>query len=365
MTWPTPIYSRQQVNRAGEILRSYEFDLDNLDNWAWAYAVVNNWRSCHGYPINTFQATLRSKLRGIDPSGFVAQRLKRMPSIITKLERLNRMQLSRMQDIGGLRAVVSSLRKVRALEDNYRNSRFDHELVSSKDYVERPKDSGYRCVHLIYRYSNPIAPRYNGLLIELQIRTKLQHAWATAVETMGTFLNQALKASEGPEEWLEFFTLVGSAFAYLEGTTPVPGYEHLSKYETFRSVIRKAKQLDVKDRLDAYTVAANQIHREKGTGSYHLIILDTVQKIVTIRSYGKASLGAAGDDYGGIEKQISSGSPLQAVLVSAGPLDDLRRAYPNYFLDTHQFIRQLDRIERELGRRSNKRLRRTARRRER
>jgi hypothetical protein len=171
---------------------------------------------------------------------------------------------------------------------------------------------------------------------------------------MGTFLNQGLKASEGPDEWLEFFSLVGSAFAYLEGTTPVPGYEDLTKTRTYRAVLRKAQELDVRDRLDAFTVAANQIHREKGIGSYHLIILNTARKVVTIRSYGRASLGVASDDYGKIEKQITKGEPLQAVLVSAGPLENLRRAYPNYFLDTHQFLRQLERLDHALEKRPTK-----------
>lgn len=345
MTWPTPKYSRQQVNRAGDILRRADFD---FDEWLWAYEVVNNWRSCHGYPINTFQATLRAKLDRIDTRAFAAQRLKRMPSIINKLERFKGMQLARMQDIGGLRAVLSSISKVRQLEESYRNSRFKHKLVSVKDYINQPKSSGYRSIHLIYKYHNPRNSDYDGLLLELQLRTKLQHAWATAVETMGTFLNQALKASEGSDEWLEFFSLVGSAFAYLENTSPVQGYEHLTKEETYREVLRKSEILGIRDRLDAFTIAANQIHKEKGSGSYHLIILNTEEKIVTIRSYGKSSLNLASTDYGEIEKQITDGQPLQAVLVSAGPLQNLRRAYPNYFFDTHQFLRQLDRIEREL-----------------
>ena len=63
MAWPTPNYTKSQVNRAGEILRAKEFD---LDAWFWAYDVLGNWRGCHGYPINTFQATLRSKLKSIE-----------------------------------------------------------------------------------------------------------------------------------------------------------------------------------------------------------------------------------------------------------------------------------------------------------
>ena len=117
MAWPTPKHSKNQVNKAGEILCQPDPNL-NIDKLIWAYDVVNHWRSCHGYPINTFQATLRNKLATIDSTAFLVQRLKRMPSIINKLHRFSGMQLVRMQDIGGLRVVVSSVKKVRDLETN-------------------------------------------------------------------------------------------------------------------------------------------------------------------------------------------------------------------------------------------------------
>ena len=136
MAWPTPNYSKSKVNKAGKILVNFR-DID--DDFMWAFDVVDNWRVCHGYPINTFQATLRQKLKNIDSKALVAQRLKRLPSIVGKLIRISGMQLARMQDIGGLRAVVSSNRKVRILEENYKNSRFAHEFFSSKDYIFEPK----------------------------------------------------------------------------------------------------------------------------------------------------------------------------------------------------------------------------------
>ena len=203
MTVPTPKYSRTQVNKAGNIL----LDSNPPDSeFEWAIEVLNNWRSCHAYPINNFQATLRDKIFRLGfKKPIVAQRLKRQTSILNKLNRFDSMKLSQMQDIGGLRAVVNTLKQVRLLEDDYLNSNFKHTPMKTTDYINNPKSSGYRSVHLIYKYRNKSKPAYDGLLIELQIRTKLQHAWATAVETMGTFLKQALKSSEGEREWLEFF----------------------------------------------------------------------------------------------------------------------------------------------------------------
>jgi putative GTP pyrophosphokinase len=277
-------------------------------------------------------------------AALVAQRLKRTPSIISKLKRFDSMELARMQDIGGLRAVVRSLRKARDLEQNYRNSSFKHELVGQRDYIAHPPGSGYRSVHLIYRYRNDRAPEYDGLLIELQIRTRLQHAWATAVETMGTFLNYALKSSEGPKKWLDFFALTSSAFAHLENCPAVPGYNGLSAKETFQAVEASAAELDVRHRLQAFTIAANAISRGRHLGSYHLVVLDLNAKTVTIRSFGRDRLEEANLEYTKTERRIADGDAIQAVLVSAGPVENLRRAYPNYFLDTREFVNRLNRM---------------------
>ena len=344
MNWPKPEYSKKQVNKAGDILCNYK---RTYEEYLWATKVLNNWRSIHGYPVNTFQATLRDKCKAINASNaLIAQRLKRTPSIINKLKRFDSMQLARMQDIGGLRAVVDTPEKVRELRNSYdkslgRNS-FKHEFVGEDDYISYPKDSGYRSLHLVYRYRNDKVTDYNGLLLELQIRTQLQHTWATAVETMGTFLDHALKASEGPEEWLNFFSLAGSAFAHLENATPVPGYEKLSKTETFEKVEAEAVRLDVRQRLNAFAVVANAISNDKQKGSYHLIVLNTEKKQVSIWSYVKDRLEEANLRYTEEEGRIAQREPIQVVLVATGSIENLQRAYPNYFLDTREFVMKLN-----------------------
>lgn len=303
----------------------------------------------HNYPINTFQATLRKRLHWIDRKSLVAQRLKRIPSIVEKLRRFPDMELARMQDIGGLRAVVGTLRQVELLHKNYRDVLFQHELVSERDYIAKPKKSGYRSIHLVYRYKNTATPDYDGLLIELQLRTKQQHAWATAVETMGTFLKHALKSSEGPEEWLNFFALTGSAFAHLEDRPLVPGFEHLTPSETFKAVVQKAHQLKVRDKLTGFGAAIDAIHSDKRKGKYYLLILDPVAKTLRYQAYSKERFDVATADYLKAEEQIVEGSQTQAVLVATASVEALRRAYPNFFLDTHEFLNVLKGIEEQVA----------------
>lgn len=352
MAFVEPKFSKSQVNKAGEILVSP--GQSTAAEQAWAADVLANWRACHGYPMNTFQATLRLKLKAIDGTAIVAQRLKRAPSIILKLQRFDGMRLARMQDIGGLRAVLGSVAKVRKLEGEYRSARFKHELASSKNYIDGPKADGYRGVHLIYKYQNDGAKAFNGLSLEMQFRTRLQHAWATAVETMGTFLGQALKSGQGETEWRRFFAVAGAALAVIEKTALVPGFEDCEPGEVFRQLAVAEKKLRVLEKLSGFAVAANRITAERGQGAYHLIVLDSLKRTVSIRPYPVARLEQANIDYAAIEERTRAGEPIEAVLVSAGPIGALQKAYPNYFLDTQEFVHQISKIIAETGRRTKK-----------
>ena len=152
----------------------------------------------------------------MDASPLVAQRTKRLNSIGLKLDREPRMKLSQMQDIGGCRAVVKSVVAVRRLHDFYRDeSEMKHKFSKCDDYIKQPRLSGYRGIDLVHRFHSDkkAGEPWNGLKIEMQLRSQYQHAWATAVETVGTFLGEALKSASGPDEWLRFFALMGSVIS--------------------------------------------------------------------------------------------------------------------------------------------------------
>jgi len=95
---PVPRESKNQINKAGQTL--IEANSDTLAYLS-ARKLADKCRACHAYPINTFQATLRDKLRDYSDEPLVAQRLKRMPTIVDKLKRYPAMKLTTMQDIGG------------------------------------------------------------------------------------------------------------------------------------------------------------------------------------------------------------------------------------------------------------------------
>ena len=343
---PVPEESKRAITRAGIILTQ---DSPNPEDLLQARELAERWRACHAYPINTFQSNLRTKLKNYPRSPLAAQRLKRMPTIISKLKLYPKMELTTMQDIGGVRAIMGNIADAYKLADEFRNGRLKHELVNQKDYIESPRsDDGYRGIHLIYKYKNTRVPCYDGLRLELQIRTKMQHAWATAVETMGTIRNEALKSRLGAKEWIDFFALVASAIAYMEDRPPVPRFQHLSPKETFKKVTDADKLLKAIDTMKAYAVLFQ--HTNTGSNrkhSYHLIIINFDTRRIRVKPYDSDSLEKAVIDYGKVEAVAEKGMRIEAVLVAAGPISSLRRAYPNLFINIDEFIKILNRIERK------------------
>lgn len=101
--WPQPRYSKSQVKNAGDRIRG---GITPLDGDA---IILDNWRAAHGYLINTFQATLRTRIKQSGIPAIVAQRLKRSVTIIDKLKQGRATNLSNMQDIAGVRIVFNNM----------------------------------------------------------------------------------------------------------------------------------------------------------------------------------------------------------------------------------------------------------------
>lgn len=348
MTPKPPAASKKQVNKAGIILITKKSDSPDYKE---ALKIANEWRLAHVYPINTFQARLRKSVKKYSEP-IVAQRLKRMPTIIDKLDRHPNMKLSTMQDIGGVRAVLNSIKEVNEVANLYLDSqRFTHILKDKRDYIESPKPDGYRGIHLIYRYNNTLARNdvaklYEGLLVEIQLRTKEQHHWATAVETMGLILDQPFKTRGGAKDWHEFFALMSSAIAIVEETNVLEAHQDLEPHEIYGRIKAIDAEIRARDAMRGYTYAANIIQRND-IGFYNIIILDTKNKQVSIRGYAKDDYKKAVRDYAIGEQKSDEFTDL--VLVSAGRLKSLQLAYPNYFLDISTFLERVKIVIEEIS----------------
>ncbi|MDE0301800.1 MAG: RelA/SpoT domain-containing protein [Gammaproteobacteria bacterium] len=345
MAWTKPKYSRSQVNRAGRLLVA---DIDkssaaNSKEWDQALAVINNWRSSHGYPLYVMGKTLLRRARKVDKRALVAQRLKRLDSIALKLRRFDRMQLARMQDIAGCRAILSDVKQINELTNIYiggikKNIGSRQEFIEPYNYIDEPKADGYRSYHLVFKYRSDSERRsiYNGLRIELQLRSRLQHAWATAVETVSTFTDQALKSNIGEDSWKRFFVLMGTVIARWEKTKDVSDTPS-TETELREELISLCQELQVEDMLLGWSTALKITEPDEEAREY-LMILDTNQKHIRVQPFDKNEALEASEQYLEIEKETRDNPSVQAVLVSVDSLSALRTAYPNYYLDTTAFL---------------------------
>lgn len=330
--WEIPKYSKSEINKAGKTIADKNSSKKERQD---ALKVLNNWRSSHTYPLQVIASNLRSK----NPDSIVVQRLKRLDSITGKIERFPKMDLYRMQDLGGCRVIVDSIDEVYSAMNQYKSSRIRHILKREYDYIQNPKESGYRSYHMVYQFHSDRKETYNkNMLIEIQFRTKIQHTWATAVEMMGIYTKSNLKSSQGNEDILRFFTLVSSILALKEGTPVCPNTS-----ESADELIKEIKSLDSKHNivstLSGLNVAIDfdeKNENKKNKYKYYILILDYSRRKMRIRSFETKNVEIATDIYNRLEDELESDKNI--VLVSASSFDSLRAAYPNYFTDIQEFV---------------------------
>ncbi|SON62244.1 GTP pyrophosphokinase YwaC [Mycobacterium simulans] len=221
------------MNRAGDVLRRLRVVGNVVSVAAWmevgpeqifaALDTLEAWRAAHARPLGAATNGLRSRVQTVGCGHIeVSQRLKRIPTIIDKLGREPGMNLGRMHDIGGCRAVLRSLEEVQRVQSRYAG---DPVTVRTRDYVVKPKPDGYRAVHVIVRYQ--------GRLIEVQLRTQVQHEWAYTVESVTSRFGLDIKVGGGPAPVRDWFAAVSEAMA-LEEDGQTVGTELLHRVNTLR-----------------------------------------------------------------------------------------------------------------------------------
>lgn len=347
MAWAQRKHSKEDINRAAKLYvqlvstkLSSEWTDDEWLQYDRDMTVINNWRSCHAYPMNILQMNLRRAVAKVDPTAIVAQRTKRRISIVLKLLRRPNMKLTQMQDIGGCRGILKSAQAVQAVDRFYATrSRAKHKIIHRDDYIAEPQVTGYRGIHLVHRFFSDggAGAHYNDLKIEMQLRSQYQHAWATAVETTGTFIGEDLKAGQGSPEWLRFFQLMGSVIAVRERLPLVPGTpEKLSELRT--ELDEYTYKLNVENRLLGYADTLQRMEQQAESAHYYLLKLDPATQQLTITGFKLDEQEKAQAAYAEAERQMRDKPGMDAVLVSVPSLAELPKAYPNYFADTRVFI---------------------------
>lgn len=327
-----PKYSKSEINKAGYIIADSSSSKEERDN---ALIILNNWRASHVYPLRIIYNSLQKE----NPDAIVVQRLKRLESIIGKIKRFPKMELYRMQDLGGCRVIVDTIDQVYDIVNRYKNSRIKHILKKENDYIQTPKESGYRSYHMIYQFQNDEYQIYNkNMLIEIQFRTRLQHIWATAVEMMGIYTKSNLKSSQGNEDILRFFTLVSSLFAIKENMPVCPNTSGWAD-ELISEIMQIDQDSNIIMKLKAINQAVQTTEYNKNfylTSGYYLLVLDYDEPSLNIYPFKQSDFEPAVNAYNKTEFEFLG--KIDTVLVSVKSFDTLKVAYPNYFIDISEFL---------------------------
>ncbi|MBS1862722.1 MAG: RelA/SpoT domain-containing protein [Actinobacteria bacterium] len=305
-------YSKSRVDRAGRSLaealrraadgrRRVERERAELEE---AIQIVDWWRAEHAGPLSRVAANLRH-YAAEEGGPVVAQRLKKFPTIAGKLLREPRMKLSRMADIGGVRAVLPDQDAVYRVGARLRKN---WTITKARDYIAEPKDDGYRALHLINRH--------RGRLIEIQLRTDYQDRWANSVEEMARELAPGLKFGGGPKDVRDHFVDLAEMAASLDQGRPV-------------DTELLARLRGLKERVD--TLEAKRPTMSPDEIQHFLVVLDPATGKRDVRKFGtdyetaQAAYAEAEAANGGINPT------LDIVLLSADSLETIERTHSSYF----------------------------------
>ena len=140
---------------------------------------------------------LVKKSRQYHKGSLVVYRLKRIDTIKRKIERYSTMDLSLMQDVAGCRAIVDSETQILKIVNEF-NKDSNFEIIDFDDYLTNPRETGYKSYHLI------VKPKNYDKVVEVQLRTRIHHHWATLVEITDLVFDVKLKEGQDHPDLFKF-----------------------------------------------------------------------------------------------------------------------------------------------------------------
>lgn len=326
--------SNRKIDNIGKLLKQEE-RLPTQE-----FQKLLHWRNDFSSILNYYYHKLKSDIPENDII-ILAKRLKRIESIQIKLKRFKTMRLSTLQDIAGIRIVLNEQTALMGAYGTLRSLTSRNTLKRLDDYHSNPKNDGYRGIHLVYQ-------NHKSQMIEIQLRTKLQHIWATAVEIYGELQETSFKTGEGDEKWREFFLLLSSYFAIKENATPPNKYKTHSKKQILSLLKKSIKKLNVIEKLNASTngvkIIVSKFNQTGRMGKYAILELNLKNKTTTVEIFNKKDVPKAIELYTQRELSIQDHEKKNIVFVNIESLEKIQKSYPNYFLDTQKLLEILSKI---------------------
>ena len=331
--------SNTDVTKAGQTIRSYMNNKDlegrSEEGFLNALLVLRKYRENHAPCLKIFSNLLSEKLKRLnfDKKSIVSSRTKRLESISVKLTELSSTRLSQIEDIVGVRVTLPNMNALNTFVSDIngceiRNSEHNEGMLKEHDYINKPKSDGYRGIHQIFKFKN----NNKSFRIELQIRTKLQHEWATTVEVLSYLYKSNFKKGLGNKNCLEFLRLTSALFSIEEKSPVLDEFQEYGSSKICIELKKLSNRLDIIGEMEKPSAFTQDNESKKA--KYYLVQLDLVSYRTSILAYADGK--KANDDYYRLEKDHHN--RFDTVLVSVDNMDKIKDAYPNYFLNSDEFI---------------------------
>lgn len=147
---------------------------------------------CLMQPYRSASKIIQTKLESIDdelkctygysPIHMIQSRIKSTDSILEKLQRkghsTDEENLSYLNDIAGLRVVCNYINDIQYISQLLIMHK-DIELVRNTNYIDYPKESGYRSLHLVVKVPVRLQTGVVDVPVEIQMRTIAMDFWAS------------------------------------------------------------------------------------------------------------------------------------------------------------------------------------------
>lgn len=118
-----------------------------------------------------------------NPIGTIKSRIKQPMSIFEKARRKGydltfESIKENMNDIAGIRVICPFIEDIYAVAEMLTNQD-DIRMIQVKDYIQHPKDNGYRSLHIVVEVPIFLSDRKEYMKVEVQIRTIAMDFWAS------------------------------------------------------------------------------------------------------------------------------------------------------------------------------------------
>lgn len=322
--------SRTKIDKSGLALSKGKFK-DEIE-FIELEDAFDEYRKAHLKPLSETTLEIQRMLSNYGAKYYIAQRLKRKPQIVRKLNRLS-VRLTQLQDIGGCRIIVQKNQDVDnifAFLSEKARSEAGFKIERVTDYREKGRDdTGYRSLHVIMERSD--------VLLELQIRSRIQHYWAESIERTSVIYGHYLKEKEGDPEVIDYFKHLSDVFYELEAGRE-PSIQQKLQIDSLRQKCEAIITASDKHKVfDSYvnegvikTLVEKEARNPSGLNNW-ILIFDWNQGAFVSWDIVGQDPSEAVSAYVRYENMYPADQGFEVVLIGSSEIATVRQTHSHYF----------------------------------